>query len=161
MVDQKAIVSSGRKLLYNIDHLLEARDGVPKPVMFHVCLTNRCQLACPFCCYRDRVGCEVMPIDRILKFVDDCDRLGTRTWELTGGGEPLLYPWLDELLDKLFQARFAVGLMTNGLGLERVKNPGAFRWIRVSLHALEQHEDRLREQIKLVRSCVKTTCYLS
>jgi len=157
--DQQAIVAGSRKLLYNVEHLLEARNGCPRPVMFHVCLTNRCQLKCSFCCYGDRKSNEELPLEALKHFARDSKQLNVNAWELTGGGEPLLHPQVNDLIDFLVGLRIKVGLMTNGLALNRLRTPELLSWVRVSLHAIDQgRAAELAERISLVRDRVKTTC---
>ncbi|MEN6507115.1 MAG: radical SAM protein [Planctomycetaceae bacterium] len=161
-MNTEAIVSSGQKLLYNADTLIRTRAGHACPVMMHVCLTNACQLKCPFCCYADRPE-GILPINKLLKFADACRELGCTTWELTGGGEPLLHPKVNLLLWTLRLYGFSVGIMTNGLALDRLDDPAFPRWIRVSLHAIEQGlGPRLAKRIARVREATRVSgCFVA
>ncbi len=156
-MDRTGIVSNARKLLYRCDCLLSAREGHPRPVMFLVSPTNRCQLDCPFCLYGDRDKALTLPLADLLRFVDVSECIGVKTWELTGGGEPLLYPNLTLLLDELHRRGFAVGMMTNGLALDRLKNPEFLRWIRISLHSGEETWRQLAENVAAISGRVKVT----
>ncbi len=154
-----SLVSSERKLLYNCRNLLDFREGGPcVPVTFFVSPTNRCQLRCPQCLYGGKDNALELDTDALARFVECTATMGVKAWELTGGGEPLLYPSINDLLRRLAELGIAVGLMTNGLALDRLDHPEDLRWIRVSLHGMNQDEKWLAGNIHAVRGTVKTTC---
>jgi MoaA/NifB/PqqE/SkfB family radical SAM enzyme len=151
------IVSNSRKLLYNCQHILDARNGHPRPVMFLVSPTNRCQLACEFCLYGERDRREELSLDALVRFADESLAIGVKTWELTGGGEPLLHPHINELMSELHDRGFSVGLMTNGIALDFLTHPEFFKWIRISLHADNSRWPQLATAAKDLASRVKVT----
>ena len=84
--------------------------------------TTYCQLKCPFC-FRglDKDGAPRMhvPLATVKKEVEDLislRRIGTVS---IAGGEPLLYPHLDELIDFIRARNVEVLILTNGLRLDR------------------------------------------
>lgn len=156
-MDRRGLTSNVRKLLYRCDCLLSTREGWPRPVMFLVSPTNCCQLNCPFCLYGGRDKGLELPFADLLRFVEASDAIGVKTWELTGGGEPLLYPQISELLSELHERDFAVGLMTNGLALDRLQHPEYLSWVRVSLHSDMGAWGRLAEQAARISHEVKVT----
>lgn len=105
-------------------------------------ITNRCNLACPFCQPTNRAA-AVMPV---AVFVQVLDRLkgNTRHLCLHVLGEPLLHPRLPELLDLAHGAGFRINLTTNGTLLHRhaqaLLSAPALRQVAISLHSLAQLE---------------------
>lgn len=63
--------------------------------------------------------------------------------ELTGGGEPTMWPYFDELLENLIENDIEIGLVTNGSSLsnERIKKLAEYDktlWVRFSMDASNQ-----------------------
>jgi len=80
---------------------------------------------------------EEIPVDIGLGLFDQMADLGIPAVELTGGGEPLLYPAIKECLDRIAERKLELAIVTNGSLfneeiLDRVKNP---KWIRFSIDA--------------------------
>jgi len=122
----------------------------------HLMPQNLCNHSCEFCSYRmvDNKNSEAfdegkhLPWDDMRKLLFDLYALNVRGIELTGGGEPLAYPDIRELLAALGRFNFAVGLVTNGTLLDRVGSrlgekdaavellaKAGLRWARVSVDA--------------------------
>ena len=83
--------------------------------------TTYCQLKCPFC-YRgvDLDGHHPVhvPIEKVKGEIDDLIRLRNVGTISVAGGEPLLYPQLDELIDYVRSKGREVMILTNGLRLD-------------------------------------------
>ncbi len=104
---------------------LEAGDGTARnPLLVQIKVTNRCNMRCRMCgqwgetgYHRDHEGKQTIPIATAKRFVDQVAPLGVdmTLW----GGEPLVYPHLDELLAHCRDRRVPVGIITNGLTLEQ------------------------------------------
>ena len=94
-------------------------------------LTNRCNLKCAFCscANRDRDG-EMSYTDASM-LLTRFRVLGCRAVTVTGGGEPLLHPQINDIIDKARQLGISVGLVTNGLALDSLTN-GWPSWVRIS-----------------------------
>src|SRR3990167_9053877 len=62
-----------------------------------------------------------------------------RTVEITGGGNPILYPQINELITYLVNEGLEVGLITNN-PLDRItqKNLDKLTWLRISLAYLDK-----------------------
>ena len=77
-------------------------------------LTNRCNKGCAFCYNRSGPDGETLwEVEDIVSFVRDCIRYGTKAVSF-GGGEPLLFPGLGEVLGALHGQIFR-SITTNGL----------------------------------------------
>lgn len=80
-------------------------------------LTDRCAKACHFCYNRSNPGGAAdWDAAALIDFVRDCARNGVRDASF-GGGEPLQYPHLMELLHAL-RGLLHRSITTNGLGLD-------------------------------------------
>lgn len=104
------------------------------PIHVQLNLTNRCNLNCSYCSCRNRDPKQEMPISMFDHLMRKLKRKGMEAVTITGGGEPLLYPFFDEVVRTLKSMNVKMGLVTNGtglmnLGLSTLKE---LTWIRVS-----------------------------
>jgi MoaA/NifB/PqqE/SkfB family radical SAM enzyme len=115
------------------------------PIMVDIHPTLACQNRCNFCISDNPhvSGVERKNYSRkhqldwpVLKnALVDMKNIGVKSIQLTGGGEPTLYPQFDELMDEV--SRFNTGLITNGILLGELSDSiiGNVEWLRVSLDA--------------------------
>jgi MoaA/NifB/PqqE/SkfB family radical SAM enzyme len=116
-------------MLHGWNYLTEAqegliRDGVRDGAVyggpFHVEFspTDACNYHCFFCnsAYVDRS--KRLPWPRMQALLDELAGLGMRSLRLAGGGEPLIYPEVNGILDFCLERGIAVSnITTNGFGL--------------------------------------------
>jgi len=72
-----------------------------------------------------------------LSLCESINNLGIPNTCITGGGEPLIYPFINEMLSALKDTNTKVSLVTNGTNLKRITPyiGNNFNWIRLSLNA--------------------------
>lgn len=115
-------------------------------------LTNACDKACPFCYnHSNPAGHTRWTADDVVELAVDCAAHGVQAVSL-GGGEPLQYPGLFEILDRLSGVVFR-SFTTNGLRLdEHIDDVVRSRpdKVHVSLHFPDQTRevDRVRRQVE-------------
>jgi len=83
--------------------------------------TTHCQLKCPFCYRgvdRERHTSEHMDVADVKKDIDELIRLRNPLTISIAGGEPLLYPHLEEIIDYIRAKDVRVIIFTNGLLLD-------------------------------------------
>lgn len=118
-------------------------DGLPQMQTQHTCilledLTDHCNLRCPTCFAESGPAASaVAPLAEVLASVDarlakENDRIDVL---MLSGGEPTLYPWLEQLLDHL-AARPIVRILLNSNGL-RIAQDDAF------VETLKRHRERV------------------
>ena len=118
-------------------------DGLPQMQTQHTCIllediTDHCNLKCPTCFAESSPAlAAVAPLAEVLASVDDRlakenDRIDVL---MLSGGEPTLYPWLEQLLEQLV-ARPIVRILINSNGL-RIANDDAF------VATLKKHRERV------------------
>ena len=91
------------------------------PVFAHMVVTRRCNLACTYCSEFDDFS-KPVPIDEMVRRVDQLAALGTTAITLTGG-ETLLHPQLEEIVARIRSHGMIVVMITNGylLSVDRIK----------------------------------------
>lgn len=112
-------------------------DSEVRPIKIEIHPTNRCNANCKFCAYSNRNKHEEIDLIHMNKLVDEIIQLEVKAVEFSGGGEPLLYPNIDYIIERLIDAQVDIGIVTNFLNindeLEQVLNK--VKWIRISLVA--------------------------
>lgn len=130
--------STGLKL---IKHIIEDPELLkhPRPISLQVALTEKCNLNCSFCSVSKRARTYEFDYDELCAAVIKFVSLGTKTVEITGGGEPLLYPRVREFINFCSQLGLQLGLITNGTLLNKlsVEELNFFSWIRISMNVLD------------------------
>lgn len=92
------------------------------PVLAHIVVTRRCNLACTYCSEFDDFS-KPVPIVEMLRRIDQLAALGTTVITLTGG-EPLLHPDLEEIICRIRNRGIIAIAVTNGylLTIDRIKS---------------------------------------
>jgi MoaA/NifB/PqqE/SkfB family radical SAM enzyme len=128
------------KILNHLDRVHAVLRGeIPPPVTLEIDPTNACIHNCVWCIdARHRSDHpETLPREVALKAVEDAANMGVRSLVVKGGGEPLVYPHIDELLRTARENEMETGIITNG---ERIlDHQDVIRetctWLRISLDA--------------------------
>ena len=116
------------------------------PVHIRIKPINRCNHNCWYCAYRvdnlqlgeDMNVNDRIPTDKMFEIVEDVVDMGVRAVTFSGGGEPLLYKELPEVMRRLAAGGVRLGTLTNGANLRRAMADAWDEhgtWIRVSMDA--------------------------
>ena len=108
-------------------------------VQAHIIPIRRCNLDCAYCNEYDEVSAPV-PLEEMQRRIDKLAELGTSLITISGG-EPLLHPELDEIIQRIKHHGRVAGLITNGYLLvpERIE-----RLNRAGLDHLQISVDNLK-----------------
>ena len=114
------------------------------PVHVRIKPMNHCNHDCWYCAYRmsslqlgeDMDVKDKIPEDKMMEITNDVISMGVKAVTFSGGGEPLIYRPLPEVIRRLGEAGIRVGSLTNGSNL-KAKVADAFAehatWVRVSM----------------------------
>jgi MoaA/NifB/PqqE/SkfB family radical SAM enzyme len=138
---------SSLKFLRFKEHLEALASGrVVAPVHIRVKPTNRCNHDCWYCAYRTddlALGDEMkeqdsIPAQKMLALAREFVEMGVKAVTFSGGGEPLLYKPLPDVIEILAAGGIRIATLTNGSNLKgRVADAFAQHgtWVRVSMDA--------------------------
>ncbi|HYE51098.1 MAG TPA: radical SAM protein [Azospirillaceae bacterium] len=142
-------VYSAHKLLRHPERVAAWLEGRPAaPVHVRIKPMNRCNHACWYCAYRAdglQLGEEMdegdrLPADTLRGIARDLVGMGVRAVTFSGGGEPLLYRELPEIVEILGSGGVQVAALTNGSNLKGRMADAFARfgtWVRVSVDAVD------------------------
>lgn len=133
--------SNNAKLLKHLDKLKLLQGGIPAPILVHMAPTHKCQMNCVFCCFKNRKRKSLdISFEAFKEGMTQFHSLGTRAIEFTGGGEPTLWPHINEAIVWLKDMGFSLGINTNTIDSHLVKHWELFTWVRVSLNVLDYYD---------------------
>ncbi len=156
--DKYSCTSNMVKLLKHLDTLKNLQSGTVAPIMVHVIPTHRCHLDCVHCCFKNKSDKTAeLDIDKFTGAMLHFRSLGTRAIEFTGGGDPTLWTHIKEAMNLLYGADMLMGIITNGLGGDKINKWHLFDWVRVSLNTLEYRDTLDLSYLKDVHT---TLCYI-
>ena len=96
--------STGEKILAHSEAVVDLRHHRRNhPVVLHIMPTERCNLRCAFCSVTHREAFPDLPFTDIEFAVESMRRRGLKAVILSGGGDPTLYPQINDLLDLIYE----------------------------------------------------------
>lgn len=143
---QQSSPYSPLKVFHHKKHIDALRDGQPiAPVHVQIIPTNVCNQCCSFCSYRAKgyssnetfQTLDSIPREKLLEIVADCESMGVKAIEVTGGGEPLCHPNIVEMCQAILDAEIDLGMVSNGSRWtpELAHVMRGAKWIRYSIDA--------------------------
>ena len=122
--------------------ILKALASTDHPLLAHLIPVRRCNLACTYCNEFDDFS-KPVATDLMLRRVDRLKELGTSVVTISGG-EPLLHPDLDAIIQRMRERRIVSGLITNGylLTADRIQrlNRAGLEWLQISIDNVNPDE---------------------
>lgn len=121
IIRDKKYINIDERREYNMFYeVLKAIEEKPirslrSPELIHVELTTRCPLRCPQC-YCDLTNGNDIDLDILYKFLEEAAMLKVSHIALSGG-EPLVYPYLEDVIKKVDSLGMYCGMATSGHGL--------------------------------------------
>ena len=111
---------AGDKILAHIDRIA----GNQRPVTADIFLTNFCNNRCPYCTYgrwKLDEGVQNMTFDQFVLYARRMWELGVQGFILTGGGEPTVNPYFEQITGWLEERGLHYGVNTNFNKLVRIR----------------------------------------
>lgn len=120
------------------------KNKIIAPIHIRIKPTNICNHDCWYCAYHasglqlgDQMTYrDVIPFNKLNEIAGDIVDMGVSSVTFSGGGEPLLYKRLPEIIEKLYKGGVKIATLTNGSNLKG-RMAEAFQkhgtWVRVSL----------------------------
>jgi MoaA/NifB/PqqE/SkfB family radical SAM enzyme len=121
------------------------------PILAQIIPIRRCNLACTYCNEYDKTSPPV-PTEEMLRRIDKLGELGTSIITFSGG-EPMLHPDLDRLIERVRKHGAMATLITNGYFLvpERIRqlNTAGLDYLQISIDNV-QPDDVSKKSLKVL-----------
>lgn len=142
-MDIKATPYSSLKIFAHAEKLNQVHNGERiAPIYVRLKPTNYCNHHCYYCSYADsELGLrdivnrqDQIPWKKMQEIIDDFADMGVKAVTFSGGGEPLVYPYIIESINGMKQAGVQTSVITNGqlLDGERAQALKDAKWVRIS-----------------------------
>ncbi len=116
------------------------------PILAHVIPIRRCNLSCSYCNEYDDFS-DPVPTDVMLRRMDQLAELGTAIITISGG-EPLMHPELEKIIQRIRRQRMLAGLITNGYLMSRKRieslNEAGLQHVQISIDNVESDETSMK-----------------
>lgn len=138
------------KIFYHpeiLKHLLEGERC--NPVYIRIKPTNKCNHNCNYCHYRNSYldldeynPNDEIPREKMLETVRCMKELGVKAVTFSGGGEPLLYPYIEETMQAVLDVGIDLSIITNGsmLNGRKAELLAKAKWVRISIESVNDDE---------------------
>ncbi len=157
---EKATPYSNLKIFAHAQALNDIQEGKRiAPVYIRIKPTNYCNHKCYYCSYadnalglRDSVNRQdQIPREKMLEIISDLKDMGVKAVTFSGGGEPLVYPYIIEAMQKILDAGIDLSIITNGQLLkgERAEVLAKAKWVRISFDSVNAETYAKVRQIPL------------
>lgn len=140
---EKASPYSNLKIFAHAQALNDIGDGKRlAPIYVRIKPTNFCNHKCYYCSYadnalglRDSVNRQdQITWEKMQEIIADMEDIGVRAVTFSGGGEPLVYPYIVGSMQRILDAGIDLSIITNGQMLkdERAEVLAKAKWVRIS-----------------------------
>lgn len=115
------------------------------PLYIRIKPTNLCNHNCYYCHYKNPYLTldeynpkDMIPREKMLEIVSDMASMGVKAVTFSGGGEPLVYPYIEETMEKILDSQIELSIITNGSLLQGKKAEllAKSKWVRISIDSM-------------------------
>ena len=137
---------SNLKIFHHQDTLNRLEKGERcNPLYIRIKPTNLCNHNCYYCHYKNPYLTldeynpnDCIPHDKMMEIVDDMRKMKVKAVTFSGGGEPLVYPYIEETMEKILEAGIDLSIITNGSLLtgRKAEILAKAKWVRISIDSI-------------------------
>ncbi len=148
-MNRNATPYSQLKIFYHQEALANLLEGKRcSPVYIRIKPTNRCNHNCGYCHYRNAYldldeydATDEISREKMLEIIRDMSDMGVKAVTFSGGGEPLLYPYIEEAMDCILKAGIDLSIITNGslLAGGKARLLADAKWVRISVESVNDN----------------------
>ncbi len=144
-MEKKATPYSNLKIFGHLEEVQKVKNGERvAPIYIRIKPTNLCNQNCYYCHYKNPyltldqyVPADEIKREKMLEIVRDMKDIGVKAVTFSGGGEPLLYPYIEETMEAVLDAEIDLSIITNGTLLtgRKAELLSQAKWVRISLES--------------------------
>ena len=133
--------STGLKIIHHPEVIKKLQQyGMGTPISAQLAPTAMCNLRCSFCSNAKRTLNEYLDPKDVMEILSELKHLGLKTLEITGGGDPTMYGYINDIIEYAHKIGLQQGFITNGILLKKrvsQKNIDRLSWLRISMNCLD------------------------
>ncbi len=137
---------SNLKIFHHQDTLNKIEKGQRcNPLYIRIKPTNICNHNCYYCHYKNPYlkldeyqKDDYIPHDKMMEIIDDMEKMKVKAVTFSGGGEPLVYPYIEETMERVLQTGIDLSIITNGSLLtgKKAQILAKAKWVRISIDSI-------------------------
>lgn len=141
-MDTKTTPYSNLKIFAHAEEVYKVKNGGrAAPIYVRIKPTNRCNQNCYYCHYKNPYleldqynPMDEISRDKMLDVIRDFKEIGVKAVTFSGGGEPLLYPHIEEAMQAVLDVGIDLSIITNGSLLtgNKAELLSKAKWVRIS-----------------------------
>jgi MoaA/NifB/PqqE/SkfB family radical SAM enzyme len=114
------IIDPQNKILFHLDRLQDFLDGkIIYPISVELDLADFCNLKCWWCRFAYAHKPIIMSLSLAKKILKELAEVGVKSIVFSGGGEPLLNPNFDKIVEYGYSLGLDQGIYTNGVNIHK------------------------------------------
>lgn len=137
---------SNLKIFHHYETLSKLKKGERcNPLYIRIKPTNVCNHNCYYCHYKNAYltldeynPADFIPRDKMMEIIDDMGKMGVKAVTFSGGGEPLVYQYIEEAMEKVLKLGIDLSIITNGsmLNGRKAEILAHAKWVRISIDSI-------------------------
>lgn len=141
-LEKKAAPYSSLKIFAHMEEVNKVKNGERvAPLYVRIKPTNLCNQNCYYCHYKNPYlqmdqynPTDEIKREKMLEIIQDFKEIGVKAITFSGGGEPLLYPYIEETMEAVLEAGIDLSIITNGSFLtgRKAELLAKAKWVRIS-----------------------------
>lgn len=117
---EKATPYSNLKIFSHMQEVQKVKSGERiAPIYVRIKPTNKCNQNCYYCHYKNPYldlnqynSTDEINREKMLEIIEDFKNIGVKAITFSGGGEPLLYPYIEETMEAVLKAGIDLSIIT-------------------------------------------------
>lgn len=120
-----------------------SKGEITSPIYVRIKPTNKCNHKCFYCSYDSEFGYllsekkyiqDEIPKEKMMEILNDFKSMDVKAITYSGGGEPLIYPFIEDTFEKTIDLGIDLSIITNGQNLNgrRAELLSQSEWVRIS-----------------------------
>ena len=145
MIKENTVPYSSLKIFAHSKEIDKVKNGErTAPIYVRIKPTNKCNQNCYYCHYKNPYlmlgqykATDEISWEKMQEIVRDFKDIGVKAVTFSGGGEPLLYPYIEQAMDRILEAGIDLSIITNGTMMNGKKAQilSKAKWVRISLES--------------------------
>jgi len=126
------------KLILQPEYLVavQQKDWSLPPALVEISPTNSCNASCDWCfyvhsSYKQHHSQEHLPLEVLKRTLSELRSIGCKAVSWSGGGDPSVYPWINDAISHAHELGLKQGMFTNAY--KPISHPEFLDWIRVTV----------------------------
>lgn len=145
------------KIIHHEEKLIALMDKeTAAPLYVRIKPTNRCNHNCFFCVYNESyanmhegmIKRDELSREKLLEILEDFKGIGVRAVTYSGGGEPLIHPNIEEVMQRTLDYGIDLSIITNGQKLSGKKAEilAKAKWVRISMDYCDEEGFKISQR---------------